>query len=366
MSSPCDDCLRRTWLIGALAAHIARAHERFGSLDSLLALDDGELVRGLAGRDADTFRIGLQRFDARSARRQISGSELHAACRHDELLYPGELRQMPDPPAIVHIAGRPDRARELLAGPAAAVVGARRATPYGLEVARMLGRELAGAGVTVVSGMALGVDAAAHSGALEAGGATIAVLAGGADVPYPASKRQLYGRVIAAGCALSELPPGFRPRRWCFPARNRLIAALASVTVVVEAAERSGALITARLAREIGREVGAVPGPITSSRARGTNDLICDGAHPVRGAADVLDLIYGAGGWAFGARARRAPALEPHLRRVLDQVSGGAATVSDLTAAGGTDARDAMVALSELELLGRVRRGPGGRYVATA
>ena len=168
--------------------------------------------------------------------------------------------------------------------------------------------------------------------------------------------------MLAAGYAVSELPPGFRPRRWCFPARNRLIAALSQLTLVVEAAERSGALITARLARELGREAGAVPGPITSSRSRGVNDLLHDGAHVVRDVQDVLDLLFGAGGRS--APADRRERLDPALRRVLDEVAGGRDTV-DALARSPSEAEAALVALSELELLGLVRRAAGARYVAT-
>ncbi|MFL5821597.1 MAG: DNA-processing protein DprA [Solirubrobacteraceae bacterium] len=359
MNQPCDECLRRTWLVAALSGYIAHARERFGSLDSLLALGDRELVAALAGRDAEAITAAWLGFDPAPARRRLREAGLAGICRHDPERYPQALRDMPDPPAMVHVAG----GTQLPRGPATAVVGARRATPYGLEVARMLGRGLAAAGVTVVSGMALGVDSAAHEGALEAGGPTLAVLPGGADVPYPASKRRLYRRLLAEGCAASELPPGLRPRRWCFPARNRLIAALSALTVVVEAAERSGALITARLARELGREVGAVPGPITSGRARGVNDLLFDGAHLVRDVQDVLDVLFGAG--AASAPPDPRAGLEPGLRRVLDEVAGGRDTVGAL-AGTPAEAEAALVALSELELLGHVRRAPGGRYVPVA
>jgi DNA processing protein len=359
VSRPCADCLRRSWLLAELAEHIARAHERFGSLDSLLALGDHELVAALGGNRADAITAAWLSFDPEPARRRLRATGLAAVCRHDRHGYPPGLHDIPDPPAVLHLAG----ARGLTCEVTAAVVGARRATPYGLEVARTLGRGLAAAGVTVVSGMALGIDSAAHEGALEGGGPTIAVLAGGADVPYPPSKRRLYRRVLAAGCAVSELPPGFRPRRWCFPARNRLIAALSPLTVVVEAAARSGALITARLARELGREVGAVPGPITSPRARGVNDLLFDGAHVVRDVQDVLDLLFGAGGKRVAPDPRDR--LEPALRRILDEVAAGRDTVGAL-APSPSEAEAALVALSELELLGHVRRAPGGRYVAVA
>lgn len=360
MTAACGSCLRRTWLLGRLADHIARAHERFGSLDSLLALSDAELLAAIAPSQRSALEEALAAFDPEPARRRCVGAGLAAICRHDGQRYPPVLREMPDPPAVLHVAGEPARLHHLLAGPSAAVVGARRATPYGTEIARALGRGLSAAGVTVVSGMALGVDSAAHAGALEAGGRTFAVLAGGADVAYPASKRRLHGRLVAQACTVSEMPPGLPPRKWCFPARNRLIAALGSVTVVVEAAECSGALITARLARDQGRDVGAVPGPVTSPRSRGTNALLRDGAHLVRDAQDVLDLLFGAGVAAVPS-PDPAAGLEPELRDVLEAVADGRDTVESL-AATPAEAQEAMIALSRLELLGHVRRGPGGRY----
>lgn len=361
MSVACAQCLRRTWLVGQLADHLAKAHERFGALDSVLGLDDDELLAAVAGKAAPDFRAGLRRFRPDAARQAIRATGIAVACRHDEAGYPAALADLPDAPAILHVAGSPDRARKLLGAATAAVVGSRRATPYGLEVARTLGRGLSAAGVTVVSGMALGIDSAAHAGALEAGGRTVAVLPGGVDIAYPACKRRLHRELTERAGAVSEMPLGLGPRRWCFPARNRLIAALSAVTVVVEAAERSGALITARLARDQGRDVGAVPGPVTSTRSRGTNDLLHDGAHVVRGAQDVLDLLFGAGAATVPA-ADPAAGLEERLRSVLEAVGEGRDSV-DALAGGPREAEAAMVALAELELLGHVRRGPGGRYV---
>jgi DNA processing protein len=359
VSSACAACLARTWLVGRLADHIARAHERFGALDSLLALPDGDLLAAIAPGQREDLEARLAGFAAGPAREDCRRAGVTPVCRHDDR-YPRALCDGPDPPAVVHVAGAGARMEELLEAPSVAVVGARRATPYGLEVARGLGRGLSAAGVTVVSGMALGVDSAAHAGALEAGGRTVAVLAGGADLPYPASKRGLHRRLVDEACALSEMPPGLRPRRWCFPARNRLIAALAGVTVVVEAVERSGALITARLARDQGREVAAVPGAVTSPRSRGTNALLRDGAHLVRDAQDVLDLLLGVGVACARAQDRFA-GLDDSLRRVLDAVAAGCDTAAGL-AATPAETGAAMIALSRLELLGHLRRGPGGRY----
>ena len=241
-----------------------------------------------------------------------------------------------------------------------AIVGARRASAYGLEVARALGRGLAAAGLTVISGMAMGVDAAAHEGALEGAGSTIAVLAGAAEIPYPASQRALYARIVRHGAVVSELPPGFRARRWCFPARNRVIAGLADLTIVVEAGERSGALITSKVAVELGREVGAVPGRITSPLAAGTNALIADGAALISSAQKALDVACGVG--VRTLKPGDDADLAPRLRQVLDAVGRGADTPAALVA-GGLSPGDALASLGELELCGRLRRGLDGRYV---
>jgi DNA processing protein len=176
--------------------------------------------------------------------------------------FPPLLRAIHDPPAGLFVRGAAEV--ELLRRSAVAVVGARSCSPYGAQVARMLGRELAAAGLVVVSGLARGVDGEAHRGALESGGATVAVLGCGIDRDYPAGHAELAGRIRATGLVVSEYAPGVEPAPWRFPARNRIIAGLAAATVVVEARERSGALITADLALEEGREVFAVPGEITS------------------------------------------------------------------------------------------------------
>jgi DNA processing protein len=209
--------------------------------------------------------------------------------------------------------------------------------------------------------MALGIDSAAHAGALEAGGPTVAVLAGGADVAYPRSKRALHGRIRERGAAVSEAPPGFVPRRWCFPARNRIIAALASATIVVQAATRSGSLITAELAMDLGRDIGAVPGSPLDWRSGGANALLRDGACVVRDPADALDLALGVGhGIGTDADARTA-GLDPALRALLRRVGEGTSSI-DALAVTPAEADAALAGLTELELLGLVTRGPGGVY----
>lgn len=357
----CNACLRRTDLIAALGGVIDVQWRTRQARSQVLGLPDDTL---LELGPAAVARRRYERFDPVAARQRIADARLVAVCRCSEA-YPAGLRELLDPPAVLHIAGDP---LVLDDADAVAVVGARRASPYGLEVARGLGRGLSAAGVPVVSGLALGVDSAAHTGALSAPGPTVTVLAGGADVPYPASKRHLYRDLVARGAVVSEMPPAFGAFRWCFPARNRLIAGLAKVTVVVEAAERSGSLITADFAAELGRPVAAVPGQVTSGLAKGSNGLLQAGAALVTGAADALDLLFAEGGGA--ARPRPGPAvgprpLEPRLHELLEAIERGGGSLSAL-AVTPEDAQVALRDLTELELRGLVRRGFGGRYVRTA
>ena len=360
--SACDDCLRRTALVARLAPHVERARHERRRLRELLALADEDLIAALAGDLRGEITRAHESFDAAAARARLQAARIEAVCRHDER-YPLRLLEAADAPAILHVAGDAGLLARLAApgAPAVAIVGARRAGADGLHIAHALGRGLAAADVSVISGMALGIDSAAHAGALEVGGPTITVLAGGADVAYPASKRGLHRALVRTQAAISEMPPGFKPFRWCFPARNRTIAGLASLTIVVEATERSGSLITADLAQELGRAVGAVPGPVTAARCAGSNALLRDGALVIRHAQDALDEALGIG-VATALTGRRPDELEPELRGLLRSVEDGRDTVSAL-AATPAEAQHALAGLSELELLGFVRRGPGGRYV---
>ena len=364
-TSACDACLRRTALVAQLAPHVERARRDHRHLCELLALSDDGLLAALAGARRSELEGLHDRFDPDAQRARLRAARLDAVCRHGPD-YPPRLQQAADAPAVLHVAG--DRARlAALAGddaPAVAVVGARRAGYEALEVARGLGRGLAAAGVMVVSGMALGIDSAAHAGALEVGGPTLTVLASGADVPYPPSKRNLYRALVGTQAALSEMPPGFRPLRWCFPARNRIIAGLASLTIVVEAAERSGSLITAELAQELGRAVGAVPGTVLAARTAGSNALLRDGAVVIRHAQDALDEALGIG-VATALPGRDGSELARPLRALLARVVDGYDTVAAL-AATPAEAQHVLAGLAELELLGFLRRGPGGRYVRVA
>jgi DNA processing protein len=366
----CDACLRRTWLIARLAGAIELARHERRVLRELLALGDEALIEALGGRGAADVQAEHERFEPSTLREACADAALEAVCRHEER-YPARLRDLADAPAVLFVFAARDalgRLARLVGGDlddgpvAVSIVGTRRASPEGNEIARGLGRGLSAAGVSVVSGMALGIDSAAHGGALGGVTPTVAVLAGGADVPYPASKRALYARIAERGCIVSELPPGFTPFRWCFPARNRTIAALGRMTVVVEAAERSGSLITAEIAADIGRDIGAVPGPVMSWRSRGTNSLLRDGATLIRDARDVLDGVVGV---QAPDAADPAAGLEPRLASLLRAVAGGRDTVAAL--AGVPDqAQSTLAALTELELAGRLRRVAGGRYVVVA
>jgi DNA processing protein len=350
----CDKCLARTWLLARLAGHLDRHRDR---IDALLELDAPELIAALAGRQRPTVERELESFDPPQARRRATDAGLELICRcHSS--YPRTLAQLSSAPAVLHVAGSLDRFLALAGRSPVAIVGARRASPYGLDVAWTLARRLAVAGVPVLSGMAVGIDSAAHRGALHSDAPTIAVLGGPAERPYPARARALHRRIQTCGAVVSELAPGTATRRWMFPARNRLIAALSALTVVVEARPGSGALITAGYARELSRPVGAVPGLVTSPLAAGPHELIRSGARLIDGPEAALDALFGVGA-AFQPPAR--PRLAPELEALLDALAEGQPPTAALARAG-LDVDVGLAALASLELAGRVRHEPGGRY----
>ncbi|MCI1190920.1 DNA-processing protein DprA [Calidifontimicrobium sp. SYSU G02091] len=270
-----------------------------------------------------------------------------------DALYPPALLHTADPPLLLFVHGR---AELLAARDALAIVGSRNPTAQGRDNARAFAAHFARAGWTVVSGLALGIDGAAHEGALEGGGDTVAVMGTGIDRVYPARHRELAHRIARDGALVSEFPLGTPPLAGHFPQRNRLIAGLARGTLVVEAALESGSLITARLAAEAGREVFAIPGSIHSPQSRGCHALIKQGAKLVETADDVLG--------EFGS-ARGAPAATPAPAPrdpVLDALGHDPATLDALAARTGWPAADLAARLLELELEGHVQRLPGGMY----
>ncbi len=262
--------------------------------------------------------------------------------------YPASLEELHHPPDPIYALGDVallDRSPERLV----AIVGTRDASPYGQRVAAELARAFALAGVGVVSGMARGIDAVAHRAALEAGGATIAVLGTGADVPYPAGNRALHEAIAAGGLVVSEFEPGTRAGPGCFPRRNRIIAALATATIVVEAPFKSGAVNTASQALELGRTVAAVPGPIDIPRSAGCNLLLRDGAQFIASVDDALALFG-----ELSPPVAAGPRLGYHEGRVWDALEDGESSPEGLAYRLGLSVRQAMEIVGRLELLGLV------------
>lgn len=358
----CPDCLRRSWLLALLGPYIERlATGSPGSRSpELLRLSNEDLVAAAAPKIATQLLARIGALSERHLADELGTAQCWACCRHSDL-YPPGLRDAADAPWALIGRGDPALLDGLEPLGVVTVVGSRRATSYGREIARGLGRELAAAGMVVVSGLAFGIDGCAHRGAIDAGH-TVAVLGCGPDTAYPAAHRSLWRRICEEGLVISELPPGATPWRWTFPARNRIMAALAGMTVVVEAAARSGSLITADLAADLGRDLGAVPGPVTSRASAGPNNLLAGGACLVRGAQDVLDAMLGAGAKRI---ERGGPSLDPGLAAVLASVESGAdscdAVAADLVLSGP----EAAAALARLELLGYVTCSAMGIYSRT-
>ena len=319
------------------------------ALAAFAAEADAHVVSRPRSRRFARFATG---FDERVYVRELERCGLRFLARSDAR-FPPLLRAIHDPPAGLFLRGGADPA--LLSRPAVAIVGARACSAYGAGVARMLGCELASAGLVVVSGLARGVDGEAHRGALEAGGrgSTVAVLGCGIDRIYPAAHARLGEEIAESGLVVSEYAPGVQPAPWRFPARNRILAGLAAATIVVEAREGSGALITADFALEEGREVLTVPGEITSALAAGSNGLLRLGATPLTRPEDVLEL--------FGLEAAQPdmPELSTTAQSVLERVQEEARGADAIGRITGLGAGDVAAALAELELAGLVAESAG-------
>lgn len=276
--------------------------------------------------------------------------------------YPENLLQLYDYPPVIFHRGHLKAADKL----AVALVGSRRPSPYGLVVAEKLAKDLAAVGVTVVSGLARGIDTAAHRGALAAGGRTLAVLGCGPDVIYPKENQKIMDKIINEGAVISEFPPGTPPEPWRFPVRNRIISGLSLGTVVVEAAEKSGALITADYALEQGRDVMAVPGNVVSPQSRGPHRLIKQGARLVEGAGDILDemgldKLFSPPGDGAG-NGLKLSREEEALYGLLTLEPVG---LDELIARSGMSPQKSMAALMYLEIKGLTRQLPGKYYIRT-
>jgi DNA processing protein len=260
--------------------------------------------------------------------------------------YPAELLDLGHPPAELFVLGR----EAALTKPRVAIVGTRNSTLYGERVTRTLTRALIRSGVSIISGMARGIDATAHRTALEEGGNTAAVLGTGVDVPYPVGHRTLHQTIAERGLVISENPVGARTQKGSFPKRNRIIAALAPVTIVIEAGFRSGALNTAGQALELGRVVAAVPGPIDSDQSRGSNQLLRDGAVLIAAAGDALALL----GLSPPREAAPPPMLPDSEQRVWDASSDGCIATDSLPSVTGLSMAECLAAITSLEILGLV------------
>jgi len=363
-----SDAERSLWLrlyrsenVGPIA--FRQLLQRYGSAQEALdALPD------LAKRGG---KRGFKVFAAADAAREIDtlgklGAKLIAACEPD---YPALLREAEDAPALVAVLGHP----HIWQKPSVAIVGARNASFNGLRFAEDLARDLGDAGLCVVSGLARGIDTAAHKGSLATG--TVGVMAGGVDVCYPPENKGLYDRIAQGGALISELQPGIQPQARHFPRRNRIVAGMTLGTVVVEAALRSGSLITARLAGEYGREVFAVPGSPLDPRAKGTNDLIRNGATLIETAKDVLDVVL--------RRSLAEPSkedeelysslsflmdkdIEQARIAVLERLGPVPTNVDEIVRECQLSAPAILAALLELELAGHIERYPGNKVAKRA
>jgi len=351
--------------VGPMAASLIL--DAFPDAESAFGASTEELRRlGLSQRQAEAV-VSFKDFG--QADRLLEEAERHGqrVLPINDPAYPGALRTIAGPPPVLFVRGRLVDA----SGLAASVVGTRTPTIYGERVARRLGAALAKAEVWTISGGARGIDAQAHRGALDAGGGTVAVLGTDLDVAYPPEHAELFERIVENGGALlSELPVGTQPLRANFPRRNRILAGLGRALVIVEAGERSGALITARYAAEQGKPILAVPGRIDSAKSRGANQLIRDGARPLLELADIVEEVC-------GEHLRRGPAEDESLLRmrpeppapgdagaVWDALIEDQATTDQLVAKTGLTAPRVNAVLMELELLGRVVRRPGNVFIA--
>ena len=361
---------RWAWVALAMVRGVTGRARRYHDLLSLCAPVDvfqapRRVLAELVGEEA---AAGILSFDWRGAAHEQARAAARCGARLvllGDAEYPAALRPIELPPPFLLVRGEFRREDAL----ATAIVGSRRATSYGLRMAERLGADLAARGATIVSGLARGVDTAAHQGALEAGGRTVAVLGSGVDVVYPPENRRLAETIIQAGALVSQFPMGTAPLAHHFPARNRIIAGLTLGTVVVEAAERSGALITARCAGELGREVYAVPGNVSATGSQGTNGLIQDGAKLVQGWEDVVAE------WPREWRAAlrepvttpggppEAREVEAGPRRILALLGDEPLAVDAVVERSGLSSSEVSAGLTALELLGLARRIAGQHFV---
>lgn len=361
MRDICHRCLRRAWLQEKLSAQLDYKARDPARLWRILELSDLELIDAVGGRRRTELHAAYLTWEPSSS---LDGGP-HGLCRHHST-YPSSLREDPLAPHSLEVRGAVERLPEVLDGKLVAIVGMRRASDYGMETARRLARELASCGITVASGLTEGIPSAVHTGVLDAGAASLAVMTCGVERCTPAWCASLLSQIVEHGCVIAETRESPRMRHWWQYASARTLALLADMVIVVEASERPAELACANVAWSRARHVAAVPGRVCSPASQGTNSLLMNGARLIRGAQDALDVLYGVGVHAAPpAESAESMMLRPHVTRVLERVSCGEDTVAKLTACG-TSSEEISVALAELELCGLLSRGDGGRYVPCA
>jgi len=367
---PCglaDMDIRHQWLSLAFTpglgpATLKKLVERFGSAREILAANRKALEECPFLRKDSLASLCDQRPIAEAAAdkelRLAENAGITLLC-WDDPLFPPLLKEISDPPPILYVLGNP----QLLSAPGIAMVGARAASSYGLQVAERLATELARHDLVITSGLALGIDTAAHRGALAAaGGKTIAVMGCGLDIVYPSQNKKIHGQIIAHGAIISESPLGTQPEAFRFPARNRIISGLSLGVVVVEAAHRSGTLITAHQALEQGRDVFAIPGRIDSPKSEGCHRLIQEGAKLVHSAADILEELALTSLAAPPEARVLAPPLPEEEGKIFSLLEVYPRNIEEIILAAQLPAQRISEILLHLELQGLVASLPGNQY----
>jgi DNA processing protein len=335
--------------------------DRFGSLDLAWCANERDLGRVLDERTCRVLLTARANVDPGQVLERISRSGAHVVTVLDDD-YPRILREIPGPPPVLYYRGTLNTQDE----PTIAIVGTRRATSYGREATNRIASDLAAAGVTIVSGLAKGIDGYAHRAALESGRRTIAVMASGVDIIYPTEHRQLAERIVESGALISDYPPGTKPDAPNFPARNRIISGLSLATVVVEAPTRSGALITVGFAADQGRDVYAVPGNILSKASEGTNKLLRQGATPLTSAADLLDDLHLAPVAQELEPAQIAFPITEEERAIYALVTAEPQHIDELAYSAGLTISQASALMTMLELKGLIANAGAQHFVATS
>jgi len=355
LAGPCVRCLRNSTALALVGHHLEKGGLRARPV-GILSFSADQLIEEIGGRRKGELHLGLEKALLASRVDSDSDSRFASACRHQGAFeWPACLLEDPEPPWVLTVSGDSKLIAGTPPGRAVALVGARKANAYGRSTARMLAHSAAGAGCVVVSGLAFGIDTEAHKGSLSFGsGRTVAVVGGGVDHVYPRSNARLFEEISAAGCIVSEMPCGTGVWRWSFPARNRLIAALSQMTVVVQAARLSGSLHTAEAALLRGRTVAAVPGPINDPVSAGSNALIADGALAVISTESLAEAL----GFDQPLQSVTPPAELVGAWRLV--TNGG---LTEALSSGGPRSAEVMSDLTRLELLGMIQRLPGGGWV---